>query len=593
MRKEGILRVAEHREKQLQRKRSRYFVRGAFRRFYVPALLSSFWLAVAGVADSIFVGNGIGSAGLAAISLGQPIYLFYNILSYGFSIGGSIHYASALAEGHAEEGNRIFLTIWKLLLGIYLLTVALGLVFQPQLMHILGASPENGVQWTYIRTQLIFVPIMFCQGPFYFFVNADNGPKTAAIAMTVSGVTDAIFSYIFIIQMGMGVEGSVYSTVVGAVLMLIITGSHIVRKKGELRFSRAPMNWKVVGPSARTGFATSVQYLYQFLTMIAINRLLLHLGGSIAVAAFDVVYNISLLVTSITEGAIYATEPMFSSYRSERNLDNIRITLALAFKWSTIITAVFAALLAVFPEQLSIVFGMSTGRELVYSSSGIRIYALSVLPAMVNLLFCGYYQSVYKEWLAYLITFLRSLVLYFTALWFCSRQGMDSIWYAFLADEMMTLVIWLPIAALMGGLLQLKDINVQNAKTVIIDSSSQDINLIIQELQEFCEERGANAKQAMYIGLSVEEICCAIIERFRNKMGEIYSQVTVVVEDDDVTLYLRDNAHEFNVLAEDTEGISLAEGKQLELVGLRIVQKKAKEFYYRRYTGFNTLVIRM
>ena len=215
--------MEELQEKRILRKRSRYFVRGAFRRFYVPALLSSFWLAVAGVADSIFVGNGIGSAGLAAISLGQPIYLFYNILSYGFSIGGSIHYASALAEGHAEEGNRIFQTIWKLLLCTYLLTVALGLVFQPQLMRILGANPENSVQWTYIRTQLIFVPIMFCQGPFYFFVNADNGPKTAAAAMTVSGIADAVFSYIFIIRMRMGVEGSVYSTVVGAVLMLIIT----------------------------------------------------------------------------------------------------------------------------------------------------------------------------------------------------------------------------------------------------------------------------------------------------------------------------------------------------------------------------------
>ena len=581
------------RKEQILRDRGRYFVRGAFRRFYIPALLSSFWLAVAGVADSIFVGNGIGSAGLAAISLGQPIYLFYNILSYGFSIGGSIHYASALAEGHAEEGNRIFLTIWKLLLGIYLLTVALGLAFQPQLMRVLGANPSNGVHWTYIRTQLIFVPIMFCQGPFYFFVNADNGPKTAAVAMTVSGITDAIFSYIFIIRMRMGVEGSVYSTVVGAVLMLIITGSHIVRKKGELRFRREPMNWKTVGPSARTGFATSVQYLYQFVTMIAINRLLIHLGGSIAVAAFDVVYNISLLVASITEGAIFATEPMFSSYRSERNLDNIRITLGLAFKWSAIITAVFGVLLAVFPEQLSVVFGMSVGRELVYSSSGIRIFALSVLPAMVNVLFCGYYQSVFKEWLAYVITFLRSLMMYLTALYFCSRQGMDSIWYAFLMDEVLTLLIWIPIAALRGGLMQMKDINVQDAKTVIIDSSAQDIHLIIQELQEFCEERGANAKKAMYIGLTVEEICCAIIERFRSKMGEIYSQVTVVTEGEDVTLYLRDNAYEFNPLAEDTDGISLSEGKQLHLVGLRIVQKKAKEFYYRRYSGFNTLVIRM
>ena len=60
-------------------------------------------MAVAAVVDSIFVGNRIGAAGLAAISFGQPIYLFYNILSYGFSIGGSIYYAGLLAEGKAEE----------------------------------------------------------------------------------------------------------------------------------------------------------------------------------------------------------------------------------------------------------------------------------------------------------------------------------------------------------------------------------------------------------------------------------------------------------------------------------------------------------
>ena len=62
---------------------------------------------------------------------------------------------------------------------------------------------------------------------------------------------------------------------------------------------------------------------------------------------------------------------------------------------------------------------------------------------------------------------------------------------------------------------------------------------------------------------------------------------------DEVTLYLRDNAYEFNPLAENTDSIRLESGEQLELVGLRIVQKKAKEFYYRRYSGFNTLVIRM
>ena len=287
--------------------RSRYFVGGAFKRFFLPALISSFWLAAAGVVDSVFVGHGIGAGGLAAIGFGQPVYLFYNILSYGFSIGGSIHYAARLAEGREAEGNRIFHTVLRLLLTTYIVTAALGLLFLPQLMTLLGADPADALTRTYIRTQLIFVPIMFCQGPFYFFVNADNGPRQAATAMTVSGILDTLFSYVFIIQLGLGVQGSVFSTVVGAIVMLTITGEHIVRKKGALRFKWMPMDWQAVRLSARTGFATSLQYLYQFVTMIAVNHLLVRLGGSDAVAAFDVVFNISLLCASITDAANMAS----------------------------------------------------------------------------------------------------------------------------------------------------------------------------------------------------------------------------------------------------------------------------------------------
>ncbi len=581
-------------EAKIQRQRSRYFVKGAFRRFYIPALFSSFWLAVAGVADSIFVGNGIGSAGLAAISLGQPVYLFYNILSYGFSIGGAIHFAGRLAEGHAEAGNRIFLTIWKLLLLIYMVTAVLGLIFLPQLMTLLGADPGDGITRSYIRTQLIFVPIMFSQGPLYYFVNADNGPKTAAFAMSVSGITDAVFSYIFIIRMKMGVEGSVYSTVVGAVLMLFITGRHILMKKGALRFCREKMDWGVTTLSARTGFATSLQYLYEFVTMIAVNHLLMRMGGAVAVAAFDVVYNISLLCNSLSEGAVVASEPMLSSYRSERNLENIRVTLGCSVKWASITSFGFAVLLLTLSPQFSSLFGMREGLELTYAANGIHIFALSVLPAMFNVVFRGYYQSILRESLAYLITFLRSFIFYITALLLCSRNGMDSFWYVFLVSEVLTVITWIPITLLRGGgLLQLNRIDVTNTRSVVVDSSAQDINVVVQQIQEFCEERGAKSVQAMYIGLTVEEICCAVIERFKEQMGEIYVQVTVVVENEDVTLFLRDNAYEFNPLGENTEEIRLQEGKNLDLVGLRIVQKKAKEFFYRRYSGFNTLVIRI
>ncbi len=577
----------------LHLERSRYFVRGAFRRFFIPALFSSFWMAIAGVVDSVFVGNGIGTEGLAAIGFGQPVYLFYNILSYGFSIGGSIHYASKLAEGREEEGNRIFHTILRLLLTVYIVTAALGLLLLPQLIRLLGADPADELTRSYIRTQLIFVPIMFCQGPFYYFVNADNGPKTAALAMSVSGIVDTIFSYIFIIKMDLGVRGSVYSTVVGAALMLSITGAHILRRRGALRFGRAKMDAKAIGSAARTGFATSMQYLYQFITMIAVNRLLVRLGGGVAVAAFDVVYNISLLCASITDGTNMAAEPMFSSYRSERNLGNVRITLRLALAWSSVISGLLTTALLLFAPQFSALFGMSEGEGLAYASTGIRIFAFSVLPAMVNVVFSGYYQSILREWLAYLITFLRSFVFYLLSLAFFARGGMDVFWYVFLVSELLSVLVWAPCAVLRGGFLQLKSVDVRCARSVVVDQSSQEISDVVSQIQSFCEERGTGPKQVMYIGLAIEEVCCAIVEHCKDKMGDIYVQVTVVAEDGETTLFLRDNAYEYNPLGTDTYAEELTADEQAELLGIRIVQKTAREFYYRRYSGFNTLVIRL
>ncbi len=577
----------------VHRERSRYFVSGAFRRFFIPALFSSFWISVAGVIDSVFVGSDIGARGLAAIGFGQPVYLFYNILSYGFSIGGSIHYASKLAEGREEDGNRIFHTILQLLLSIYLVTAALGIIFLPQLMRLLGADPADELARSYIRTQLIFVPIMFCQGPFYYFVNADNGPKTAAVAMSVSGIVDTLFSYILIVCMGLGVRGSVYSTVIGAVLMLLITGRHILKRHGALRFGWVKLDYKIIGTAARTGFATSMQYLYQFVAMIAVNRLLVRLGGGTAVAAFDVVYNISILCTSISEAANMATEPMLSSYRSERNLGNIRITLSLSTFWLGVISALLAGLLAAFAPQFSILFGLSKGAGLDYASRGIRIFAISVLPAAFNVFFSGYYQSMLREWLSYLITFLRSFAFYLLSLAFFAPRGMDLFWYVFIAAEFLALLVWIPAAIARGGFLQFRGIDVSHASSVVIDHSSQEISEVVESIQSFCEDNEIGRKQVMHIGLAIEEVCCAIVEHCKNNMGNIYIQVTVVAENSEATLFLRDNAFEYNPLGANTDAEDLTAEEQAELLGVRIVQSTAKEFYYRRYSGFNTLVIRL
>ena len=79
---------------------------------------------------------------------------------------------------------------------------------------------------------------------------------------------------------------------------------------------------------------------------------------------------------------------------------------------------------------------------------------------------------------------------------------------------------------------------------------------------------------------------------FSQKDG--YIQLTIVPnEDGSVSLHLRDNAREFNPFGMDTKSISLENGTGLDAIGVKVIKSKAKEFFYRRYAGFNTLVVRV
>lgn len=283
--------------------REAVFVRKSFYSFFLPSLLSCLGIAAGGLADCIFVGNAIGPVGMTAISIGQPIYMLFNTISYSLSIGGSIHYANALSEGKEEEGYRIFANVLRTDLFLNLALCILGLLFLPQVLTFLGAGEPGTEVWAnceaLVRAQLILVPVMFCQGPFYYFVNCDNDPKLAAVAFVTSNTLDIVFNYIFVVLLDLGVAGSVYSTGIGAAVMILISLIHFAKKCGCLRFCWPRYQLRSVWNFFRTGFATSVQYVYQFITILVCNHLLMSISGELGVAVFGIVFNVALVAASV------------------------------------------------------------------------------------------------------------------------------------------------------------------------------------------------------------------------------------------------------------------------------------------------------
>jgi Na+-driven multidrug efflux pump len=572
------------------------FVRKAFRSFFLPSLLSCLGVAIGGLADCLFVGNTVGAVGLTAISIGQPVYMLFNTISYSLSIGGSIRYSTALSAGKAEEGNRIFGNVLRLAIFTYLILCALGLLFLPEVLTFLGAGTPGTEIWanceSLVRAQLLLVPVMFCQGPFYYFVNSDNDPKLAAAAFVTSNTLDIVFNYVFVVVMRLGVAGSVYSTGLGAAAMLCISAVHFIRRRGCLRLTWPKFDGAELAKSFKTGFATSVQYIYQFVTILVCNRLLMSLGGNLGVAVFDIVFNVALLAASVYDAISMALQPMVSTFRGERNQDNIRCTLREALKVSLVLSAVLTLILLLIPHWVCFAFGLRDAAELALGSVAVRIYAVGVIFSGINMLMTYYYQAMEKEFASYLLFTLRSFVLFLFFSLTLGQLGFSAFWWTYPGTELGTLLVLAAYNAKKRSWTYL-DRNDETVFTALLFSETANLGQVEQAVDGYMERLEASPQQTYYVTMTVEEVCSVILSNAFSRQ-EGYIQLTIVPHKDGaVTLHLRDNAKRFNPFEMNTEDISLEQGTGLDAIGVKMIKSKAKEFFYRRYAGFNTLVVRI
>ena len=573
----------------MYRKRSDRFTDQAFFRFFWPVFISNLSLAIGGIADCFFVGMKMKAAGLSAIALGIPVYLFYNVLSYGLSIGGSIHYSTALANGHPDEGNRIFNNTLAFLIAVYLITVALGLVFLPEVLILLGAGNAEREVYElaerYVRAQLICVPVLYCQGPAFYFLSCDGAPKRAAAALTISNALDLIFNYIFIVRIGTGPEGSVWSTLIGAVVMLAISSAHILGKKGELRFRRTKFDRKSMESCAKTGLVTAVQYVYMFITTLVANKLLISRIGTDGVAVFDVVYNITLFTAVIADSMEMGLQPMVRCFKAEKNGGAVKRCFRLSVATGGVMAAAEMLLVALFAEPICSLFGLSSGAA-AEGVKAILIYCISIVPAVINQCVIYYDQAADREREAFILSTLRTFVFWIAALIAIMHFIPEYFFAVYAVAEALTL-----IKVICGRKERAADWKTgeDGNRYEFYMTEATDLGAEVEKFQEVCEGWECTPQQSYYGTLILEELCAAILNDAAGKSNAGVSIIgTAIHEGDGIALFIRDDAVRFNPFELKDE-----DGESTVALGINIVKKKAKEFFYRRYQGFNTLVVRM
>jgi len=110
--------------------------------FSFPILLGSIVTEFYHVADSIVVGQFIGSDALAAVSASGPVMTFINMFLIGLSSGSNVVIAQRVGAGDRDALQRALGTVALLTMAAACIITTAGLVFADPLLTALG-TPEN------------------------------------------------------------------------------------------------------------------------------------------------------------------------------------------------------------------------------------------------------------------------------------------------------------------------------------------------------------------------------------------------------------------------------------------------------------------
>ncbi len=576
----------------------KFFTSRMFYRFLIPSMVSSIGLSWGNIVDALVVGAKMGETGLAAIGLITPVFMIFNVMDLGIAIGGSVKYSRLLGEGNAQAGVRDFNQMLYATLLISLLKALLGCMFLPFIMRLLGTDPLDGDLYvaasSYARILFMSAPLFFLNALFYFYIRCDDNQKLASIGFIIGNIVDIILNFVFVISFRMGVEGAALATVVGKSVAICIYLPHLLSKQTMLRFVLIKPDIKLIWDNFRNGFSSSSRYLFQFLLFIIMNYLLMHIGGKDGLAIFNVTVNFSYILFAVYEGIGSGIQPLVGTFYGEKNRKAMNLTLSLALRWGLLLGTAAALTVGILAVPICSLFGLSEA-NMALGTVAVRLLCISTVIGGFSIEMSCYYQAIGKDKLVLLINFLRTFACFLIFALLFATFGIKTFWWIFPATELASLILW----GLWKGYLDRTNessgevLKEERILSKMIEKK-EDFSLLTTEVETFCTRWSASHAQQYFVSLTVEEICQAIILHGFSDLENGYIELTLIAyEDSSFELHIRDNAVSYNPFDMKTMRIGNDSDEGMESIGVLLIKNKAREFFYRRYQGFNTLTVKV
>ncbi|HEY4129901.1 MAG TPA: MATE family efflux transporter, partial [Gemmatimonadaceae bacterium] len=346
----------------------------------IPMVLEMCMESVFAVCDVFFVSK-LGAGAVATVGLTESWLTLVYALALGLAIAATATVARRTGERDREGAARA--ATQAIILGAALAVVIgiLGGVFAPELLRVMGASPDvlaTGTTYTRVMLGGNVTIVML------FLINAIfRGAGDAAIAMRVLWFANAINIVLgpcLIFGLGpfpkLGVTGAAVATNIGrgagalfAASRLLKPGSRIDIHTRHLRLDTA-----LIARMAQMAWSAAVQFLIGMGSWIALIRLLSTFGSSV-LAGYTIAIRVILFALLPASGLANAAATMVGQSLGARKPERAEHAVMLAGKYNTAVLTAAGLVLGLFAPWIARFF-TSDPTIVPSATNALRIVAL-------------------------------------------------------------------------------------------------------------------------------------------------------------------------------------------------------------------------
>lgn len=384
-----------------------------FFKYSIPSVLGMLAISSAGIVDGLFVGNYIGTTGLAAINISLPIFALLLGLSFMLAVGGSVVSGKLLGEGDAKNASIMFSKTLIVIVVVSLFICSFLLLNLETILRLFGADDSlTNVAIEYLSVMLFFIPFLMVGIVLDYFVRVDSNPNLAFLALFLSALANVILDWFLIVYLDKGIFGAALATGVSQLALIIILLPHFFSKKSQLKFVKAKGNYRQVYKAVTNGASEFINELSVGITTLIFNYIMIKTLGIEGIAAFTIINYILWLGMMVNFGVSDSLQPLISTNYGAKKTQRIESFLQYAISSVGIVGFVMISLIVFAPNELATLFIGDSSDE---TKQIVLKFAALVWPVFLfnglNLTASAYFTAIHKPLPSAAIALSRALIL--------------------------------------------------------------------------------------------------------------------------------------------------------------------------------------